>query len=101
VGESAAIPLLEDIVVRRPGIQIRGLESTVNGVATVAANTYHDKSEILPAHPLEREKWVEQRVREYIARVLMMDDIDDIGLRTRLSDLGLDSVMTMALRQAF
>lgn len=100
-GESAAIPLLADIVVRRPRIKIKGLETAVNSMATVTSKSSNIKDETVPAHPLEREQWVDKQVRECIARVLMMDDINDIGLQTRLSDLGMDSVMTVALRQAF
>ncbi|EHK46840.1 6-methylsalicylic acid synthase [Trichoderma atroviride IMI 206040] len=100
-GEPAAIPLLEDIVVRRPRIKLKGLETAANSMATVTTNNDTIDDGTVPAHPLDREKWVDKRVRECVARVLMMDDIDDIGLQTRLSDLGLDSVMTVALRQAF
>ncbi|KAL7898768.1 KR domain-containing protein [Trichoderma sp. SZMC 28014] len=100
-GEPAATPLLEDIVVRRPRIKLRGLKIAANNMATVTTNNSIMKDGTVPAHPLEREKWVDKQVRECIARVLMMDDIHDIGLQTRLSDLGLDSVMTVALRQAF
>jgi 6-methylsalicylic acid synthase len=99
-GEPAAIPLLEEIVVRRPRIRRNGLEPAVTS-QTTAATANDDEGEKLPADPQEREKWVNVRVRECIARVLMMDDIDDVGLRTPLLDLGMDSVMTVALRQTF
>ncbi|KAL6818844.1 6-methylsalicylic acid synthase MsaS [Trichoderma sp. SZMC 28013] len=106
-GEPAAIPLLEEVVVRRPRMNVKGLSTTVTGktatttAAAAGGTDDDDKGEAMPTDPQEREKWVDVRVRECIARVLMMDDIDDIGPRTPLLDLGMDSVMTVALRQTF
>ncbi|KAK1239802.1 hypothetical protein MKX08_007244 [Trichoderma sp. CBMAI-0020] len=85
-GDPAAISLLGDIVVRRPRIKLKGLETAANSTATVTTNNDTIKDETVPAHPLEREKWVDKRVCECVARVLMMDDVGDISSQTRLSD---------------
>ncbi|KAL7953124.1 hypothetical protein V8C34DRAFT_297787 [Trichoderma compactum] len=91
-GEPTAVPLLEEVVVRRPRMNVKGLRTTVTGkTATAAATTNDDdKGETMPTDPQEREKWVDVRVRECIARVLMMDDIEDIGPRMPLLDINME-----------
>ena len=90
-GQPTALPLLDDVVVRRPRA---GGEAPSAGTELAGA-----ESEARPTDPKELEKWLNVRIRECIAAVLMMSDIDDIDARAPVADLGVDSVMTVALRQ--
>ena len=90
-GQPTALPLLDDVVVRRP---------RAGGVAPSAGTELAGaESDATPTDPKELEKWLNVRIRECIAAVLMMSDIDDIDARAPVADLGVDSVMTVALRQ--
>lgn len=80
--------LLEDIVVRRPR-------------ARDASETAERKgdSDARPTETTELKSWLDVKIRECIAFVLKIGDIDDIDARVAVSDFGLDSVMTIVLRQ--
>jgi 6-methylsalicylic acid synthase len=90
-GDSAALPLLEDVVVRRPRNTITAASSN-SSLSDGVTNAR-------PTDPKELESWLGTRIRECIANVLMMADIEEIDPRTPVADLGIDSVMTVALRQ--
>jgi 6-methylsalicylic acid synthase len=83
------IPLLEGVVLRRPKTL---LTSDEPGESIGAA-------EPRPTDPQELEKWLNVKIRECIASVLLVTDIDDIDPRMPVADLGVDSVMTVALRE--
>ncbi|KAH8690512.1 KR domain-containing protein [Talaromyces proteolyticus] len=47
----------------------------------------------------ELKIWLDQKVLECLALILKIDDIEDIDPRVALTDIGVDSVMTIVLRQ--
>lgn len=51
-----------------------------------------------PASGPELKTYLATKIRECIASVLHIDDIEDIDVRARVSELGVDSVMTVSLR---
>lgn len=90
-GEPVSMPLFEDVVVRRPRAQ-----------ASVAGKGEDENSSALdtrPTDPKALAEWLDVKIRKCIASVLLMPDIDEIDRRTPISDLGVDSVMTVTLRQ--
>ncbi|KAI0438208.1 6-methylsalicylic acid synthase [Xylaria telfairii] len=87
-GDPAPLPILEDVVVRRPAA--RGTPDT--------SSSSRD-SDSGPAEKGDRQQWLTTKIRECIAAVLMISDIDEIDIRKPLVDFGVDSVMTVALRQ--
>lgn len=89
VGEPVPIPLIEQIAPRR-----------VAAVGTAAgAEPAKKEAESRPAAGPELKAWLNVRIRECIAAVLMIGDVDEVDPRAAVSDLGVDSVMTVALRQ--
>ncbi|ORY58820.1 6-methylsalicylic acid synthase [Pseudomassariella vexata] len=90
-GEAVACPLLEDVVVRRA--------RAGNASAPDSSSAAESGADARPTAPDELAKWLNIKIRECIAAVLMMTDIDDIDARAPVADLGVDSVMTVALRQ--
>ncbi|KEY69314.1 hypothetical protein S7711_01764 [Stachybotrys chartarum IBT 7711] len=88
-GSTVAVPLLEGVAIMRP----KALSAT-NGDAAVEGPV-----DARPSDPQQLEKWLNLKIRASIAAVLLMNDIDDIDARTPVADLGVDSVMTVALRQ--
>ncbi|KAH6653270.1 6-methylsalicylic acid synthase [Truncatella angustata] len=94
-GEPVAVPLLEDVVVRKPRSRSDGTASG-GSAEEIASGTRKDA---VPDTPEKLQEWLTTRIRECIAAVLMITDIEDIDPRMPVSDLGVDSVMTVALRQ--
>ncbi|KAI9158144.1 Mellein synthase [Paramyrothecium foliicola] len=88
-GSAVAVPLLEGVVIKKA--------KAVSAVPDQADNNSALASR--PTDPQELEKWLNLKIRECIASVLLMGDIDDIDSRMPVADLGVDSVMTVALRQ--
>ncbi|KAI3317345.1 6-methylsalicylic acid synthase [Xylariaceae sp. AK1471] len=90
-GDSVPLPILEDVVVRKPAAR-----------ASDVLSASPDKGLNPDSKPTEKgdlQQWLKVRIRECIAAVLMISDIEDIDVRKPLSDFGVDSVMTVALRQ--
>ncbi|KAI0911775.1 6-methylsalicylic acid synthase [Ustulina deusta] len=95
-GEMLPVPILEDIAVRRFG----------SGTATRAPADGGEKqaepgeqgSSDMPSGGAELKKWLDIKIRECIASVLMLNDADEVGGRAAIADLGVDSVMTVTLR---
>ncbi|KAH7025581.1 acyl transferase domain-containing protein [Macrophomina phaseolina] len=85
-GAPAPIPLIEQVAPRR-----------ACAVAT-AVDTKKD-AESRPSSGPELKGWLNVKIRECIAAVLMISDIEEVDPRAAVSDLGVDSVMTVALRQ--
>ncbi|KAI1861841.1 hypothetical protein JX265_009344 [Neoarthrinium moseri] len=93
--EPVPVSLLEDVVVRKPR---SGIIGAANG-GSAEEGTGGVSKDARPDSPQELQQWLTTRIRECIASVLMITDIEDIDLRMPVSDLGVDSVMTVALRQ--
>lgn len=87
-GDPAPLPILEDVVVRRPAAR---------GTPDMSSSSQSPDS--APVEKGDRQKWLTTKIRECIAAVLMISDIDEIDTRKPLADFGVDSVMTVALRQ--
>ena len=81
--------LLEEIVVRRA----RARDSS----APVEEDP--GNREARPSKGPELRTWLDVKIRECIASVMGIDDIEEIDSRVALSDVGVDSVMTITLRQ--
>ncbi|KAH9845024.1 6-methylsalicylic acid synthase (mellein synthase) [Teratosphaeria destructans] len=90
-GSVAPIPLIEDVVVRRP----RAHSTPNSGAVDDTAGAPHSR----PADPVELEQWLSIRIRECIAAILMMSDVTDVDPKMSFADMGIDSVMTVALRE--
>ncbi|KAI2604431.1 acyl transferase domain-containing protein [Hypoxylon fragiforme] len=91
-GESAPCPLMEEITVRRP----RERDSSSSGAPAEGAK---GESADRPTDTAELKKWLDIKIRESLASILKIGDIEDIDPRVALSDIGVDSVMTIVLRQ--
>ncbi|KAI0864625.1 6-methylsalicylic acid synthase [Xylaria cubensis] len=87
-GDPAPLPILEDVVVRKPAVR-----------GTPDASSSSSDSGLAPVEKGDRQQWLTTKIRECVAAVLMIPDIDEIDVRKPLSDFGVDSVMTVALRQ--
>lgn len=93
-GEPLPVPILEDIAVRRIG------SSSSNGAAGGAdASSAADGGSAMPAGGPELKAWVDTKVREILANVLMLSGADEVDPRAAIADLGVDSVMTVTLRR--
>ncbi|KJZ74128.1 hypothetical protein HIM_06577 [Hirsutella minnesotensis 3608] len=88
-GSPAPIPLLDGVVVTRP---------RASGSAAAEADGRDAAEHARPTGSAELDNWLDEKIRHSIASVLKISDIDDIDRRTQISDLGVDSVMTTALR---
>lgn len=88
--ENEAIPcaILEEVAVRRARAQNQDKqpESKPNASAP-------------PKSAADMKSWLDVSIRQCIATVMKMSDIDEIDPRIPLADYGVDSVMTIALRQ--
>ncbi|KAF2087497.1 6-methylsalicylic acid synthase [Saccharata proteae CBS 121410] len=85
-GEPIAVPILEQVVVRKASSRAGAPDAETKD------------TESMPTSPQEQKAWLSVKIRESIAAVLMIDDIDEIDARANVSDLGVDSVMTVTLR---
>ncbi|KAL9087908.1 MAG: hypothetical protein Q9165_006470 [Trypethelium subeluteriae] len=88
-GEPIPCALVEEIVARRP----RARDSSA------PAEEAKGESDARPTKTSELKPWLDIKVRECIASILKIGDIEEIDRRVALSDVGVDSVMTIALRQ--
>lgn len=88
-GERVPLALIEEVAPRR-----------FTSVGNVAEGLPEGGREApsRPASGPEFKKWLNVRIRECLAAV-MMGDVDDIDPRAPVADLGVDSVMTVALSQ--
>ncbi|KAE8373500.1 hypothetical protein BDV26DRAFT_67003 [Aspergillus bertholletiae] len=85
--EPLPTPILEDIAVRKVGTASAGV-----------ADTAPKNTDEIPDSIPERRTWLDGRIRECVSRVLQLASSDDVDSRAALSDLGVDSVMTVSLR---
>jgi 6-methylsalicylic acid synthase len=88
--EDEPIPcsMLEEIVVRRPRAQ----------ASSAPVEEGKGDSAARPTKEPELKTWLDVKIRECIGSVMKIGDIEEIDPRVALSDIGVDSVMTIALR---
>ena len=86
-GEQLPTEMLADIAVRR---------STTDSTEQKTSKAL-EKDDV-PTQSPELDEYLLEKVRTCVANVLMLDGVDDVEPHAALSDLGLDSVMTVALR---
>lgn len=88
-GEKVPLTLIEEVAPRR-----------FTSVGNVSEEQPRSRSEIAsrPASGPELKGWLNMRIRECLAAV-MMGDVEDIDPRAPVADLGVDSVMTVVLSQ--
>lgn len=84
-------PILEDVTRPKEAPDNRG-----NAVDVPAQSS--SKPE-LPAPGPERAAYLEQAIADCIATTLQLQGAEDVDPKTALSDLGMDSVMTVSLRK--
>jgi 6-methylsalicylic acid synthase len=89
--EAAPIPLVSDIAPRNPRPATKALDSTLP--ATPSAGS----ASSLPTSLPELQDYMSTKIRQAIASVLHITDIEDIDPRTPVADMGVDSVMTVSL----
>jgi 6-methylsalicylic acid synthase len=87
-GEPIPCALLEDIAIRKPRAQ---------NSSTDVVDSKQDAT-ARPTTTAELRTWLDVKLRECIAGVMKIGDIEEIDARVPLSDFGVDSVMTIALR---
>ncbi|KAI0966748.1 6-methyl salicylic acid synthase [Xylaria arbuscula] len=87
-GEPVPMPILEDIAVRRVRLSAESEPSAKEKAAS-------DQ----PSGGPELKAWIDKKVREVVAAVLMLSTADDVDGRAALADMGVDSVMTVSLRR--
>ena len=86
-GEPLPVPILSEIAVRRAG----SAPADAAGIKTSADDGK------MPTSGPELSSYLEEKIRECVAAVLH-STLEDVDPRSALSDLGVDSVMTVTLR---
>ncbi|THC91851.1 hypothetical protein EYZ11_008699 [Aspergillus tanneri] len=90
-GEPLPVPILNDIAVRRVGER--------SGAADAAGGSGSGTgSDVMPSSGPELKAYLDEKIRGCVAKVLQMA-ADDVDSKAALSDLGVDSVMTVNLRR--
>ncbi|KAJ4354064.1 uncharacterized protein N0V89_005797 [Didymosphaeria variabile] len=87
--EPIPFPLVAEVAPRRPRPAI--------AISADAASAPDSKT-VRPTSGPEFKAWLSMKIRECIGAVLHMD-VEDIDVRAAIADLGVDSVMTVSLRQ--
>ncbi|KAJ5415513.1 Acyl transferase/acyl hydrolase/lysophospholipase [Penicillium sp. CMV-2018d] len=87
-GEPVPVSILNDIAVRR----VRELSGATQ--AAVGSNG----SDAVPSSGPELKSYLDEKIRGCVAKVLQMT-AEDVDSKAALADLGVDSVMTVALRR--
>ncbi|MCJ1371537.1 6-methylsalicylic acid synthase [Loxospora ochrophaea] len=88
-GEPLPVPILNDIAIRN--------QSKVSDMADSAGSTSSDD---VPKSGPELKSYLDATIRKCVAGVLQLPSGDDVDSRAALSDLGMDSVMTVGLRKS-
>lgn len=94
-GEPLPVSILEDIAVRRVGSGTADGGEENDDAATTKGGNIGD----IPSGGPELKAWLEDKVRGVIAGVLMLGGADEVDGRAAITDLGIDSVMTVTLRK--
>ncbi|KAH5774382.1 mellein synthase [Parastagonospora nodorum] len=81
--------LLEEVVVRKARAQDQSAPASGNA----------SDSSGRPTASADLKPWLDVKIRECVALVMGVEDIEEIDTRVPLSDYGVDSIMTIALRQ--
>ena len=93
-GEALPCPILADIAPRR------SRPADASGAANGGGEAIEGASATMPAAAgPELKAFLDGRIREAVAQVLGSSGADEVDSRAALSDMGVDSVMTVALRQ--
>jgi 6-methylsalicylic acid synthase len=87
--EELPTDLLADIAIRR----------SVKNDAVVKRSGDDSVGNDVPKDGPGMDDYLERKIRECVTDVLMLSGIDEVEPHTALSDLGLDSVMTVGLRK--
>lgn len=93
--EVLPMDILEEIAVR---VQPTSKEITGNGEATETSTPAQGKDAIPTLGP-ERTAYLTDKISACVAVVLQLPDVSDVDPRVALPELGMDSVMTVALRK--
>ena len=88
-GEELPVPILNDIA-------IRSAPNSSQEATTQSSSGSHDA---MPASGPELKAYLDTKIRECVASVLQLSSIEDVDSKAALSDLGVDSVMTVSLRR--
>ncbi len=88
-GEILPVPILNDIAVRRP---------SENNSTSQAAGPAASGGEGAPLSGPQLRTYLDTKIRESVASVLQFSS-DEVDSKVALSDLGIDSVMTVSLRK--
>nr|AFP89390.1 polyketide synthase [Cladosporium phlei] len=93
-GEELPTGMLADIAVRRAVS-----ENENNSEQQKTTETSSSGKDEIPTQSPELDEYLLEKIRSCVAKVLMLDGADEVEPNAALSDLGLDSVMTVALRR--
>lgn len=96
-GATPAVPILTDIAARRPPPEVDSESEEEDS---------EDEEESAPAaaapsNPADLKKHLEATIKADVASVLRLSSPDDVDTHRPLSELGMDSVMTVGLRKQF
>lgn len=92
--EAVPVGILDEIAVRRSGGRARPHDQDGDD-----GDGLGDAADSPPPRGPQRKAWLVERVRHVIAGVLMLGGADEVDPRAAIADLGVDSVMTVALRR--
>jgi 6-methylsalicylic acid synthase len=90
-GEVVPHPILEDIVTRRE------TPNTYNNQQTASSES--SAADAIPAKGPERMAFLTKAISKCVAEVLGLGSADDVDAKAALSDVGMDSVMTVSFRK--
>ncbi|KAH6866263.1 acyl transferase domain-containing protein [Thelonectria olida] len=90
-GEPVPLPLFEDVTVRRPRAQ--------GTVTPTEEESGKGNAEARPTSTPELKEWLQIKLCQCLGEILKINEIDEIDPRIALTDIGVDSVMTIVLRQ--
>lgn len=94
--EVLPMDILEEIAVRRsPPVE----ESVSTATSGTESSTATPAKGAVPAPGPERTAYLTGKISECVAMVLQLPDVSDIDPKVALPELGMDSVMTVALRK--
>jgi 6-methylsalicylic acid synthase len=94
--ELLPMDILEEIAVRRPSTTTRDGANNDNGDVGVSSSS---SSQAVPPAGPERTAYLTAKISECVASVLDLPDAGDVDPKVALPELGMDSVMTVALRR--
>jgi 6-methylsalicylic acid synthase len=90
-GEGMPHPILADIVIRR--------DAPTTDASQHPASSGSSVTDAIPARGLERTAFWTKAISKCVAEVLGFSSADDVDAKAALSDLGMDSVMTVSFRR--